>query len=135
MSLSTHVGSPVKAPKLKLKATGKGLSPQAKAKAANLKKLADGRAERQHLRTQAQRRSTRLGSVSGKELSSANLTAMCQVAIVRSGKSFTRIAEEQACSPQTISRLLYGKTKRVSAATMLAALAASDITLKMHEAH
>lgn len=130
MSLSTHVGPQV-APKLKLKAKP---SAAAQAKIVALKKRAVARAARTAHRQSVQRRSTRLGELTGRELTSANLTSMCQVAIVRSGKSFTRIAEEQNCSPATISRLLYGKTKRVSAATMLAALSAGDVALELREA-
>lgn len=131
MSLTTHVGS-AKTPKINFKTK---MSSAAKASAAALKKRADARAERTATRQGVQRKSTRLGDLSGRALNSGNLTSMCQVALIRSGKSFTRIAEEQGISAQTASRLLYGRTKRVSAATMLAALDAGGITLEMRDAH
>lgn len=131
MSLTTHVGPATKTPRLKFKTK---MSSTAKANAAALKKRAEGRAERTAHRQTVTRRSTRLGDLTGREITPANLTSMCQVALIRSGKSFARVAEEQGISAQTASRLLYGKTQRVSADTMLAALNAGGITLEMRDA-
>lgn len=130
MSVSTHVGTHKAPPKINLKGSAKGA---AAAKVAAQREA--NKAERIHTRQTVTRRSTRLGDLSGRELGTQNLTQMCQVAIVRSGKSFTKIGEEQGLNPQTVSRLLYGKTKRVSAETMLAVLGAGGVTLEMREAH
>lgn len=107
---------------IKKAAATKALSPQAK-KARLLKRVAE--------REAINARVKRMGTADGRTLTEANAASWCQAAIVRSGHSFAAIAEDTGMSPSTVSRLLYGKTKRPAFTTVIGVLKHADVTLEM----
>ena len=92
------------------------------AKKTRVEKAAEAIAAKERLRRRQARmqeaqnirkRVTRMGDPDGL-VADQNINAWCQAAIVRSGKSVSRIAEETGLSSTTVSRCFYGQTNRIS---------------------
>lgn len=124
MSITTHVGTTKVAPK-SVKLNGK-----AHASIALLKQRAAAKAKRDGAILSAKRRSARLGSPTGR-VADENVGGWCQAMIVRSGQSFSRIADTAGLSPTTVSNLLYGRTQRPSFNTVMRVLSVGDVQLEM----